>query len=395
MCPIQPTRIALPLLAAACFGLVPAHGREAPPVCQTEQCEWTLSALSRYRVLASEDDGAILPETDQPVEPGDSYEGVPRLIRLLSRIGDLPADFVSEGSDEYAGALVTAVQRFQRRHGLEPDGRITRATLEQLNTPLEVRVRQLELALERWRRPPYDPSQSAIVLNLPEFRLRAFGPGNRLELEMKIVVGQASDHETPALASTLATVVLRPYWNVPFSIQRDELVPEVLKDPSFLSDNHLQVITASGGLVEQAEENRLLTGLRTGQLRLRQTPGPKNVLGAVKFVFPNAYGVYMHGTSAEWLFAKSRRDLSHGCIRVEQSEDLAEWVLRGQPHWSRSRIVEAMHGSAPVTVKVTRPIQVVTMYVTAIAHEDGEVDFFEDIYGQDAELEKRLAKDAP
>jgi murein L,D-transpeptidase YcbB/YkuD len=148
-----------------------------------------LNALEQYRVLAAEDDGTILPETEEPVEPGEHYDGVPRLIRLLRRVGDLPTDGDSTDSDLYEGALVTAVQRFQGRHGLEPDGRIDKTTLAQLNTPLGFRVHQLELALERWRRRPYDPSRPAVVLNLPEFRLRAYR-ANHLDLEMKSWLGR-------------------------------------------------------------------------------------------------------------------------------------------------------------------------------------------------------------
>jgi murein L,D-transpeptidase YcbB/YkuD len=353
------------------------------------------NALERYRVLAAEDDGAILPETGKPVAPGDHYEGVPRLIRLLMRIGDLSADAISADTissdpDVYHGALVTAVKRFQRRHGLEPDGRIDKATLAQLNTPLAFRVHQLELALERWRRRPYDPSRPAIVLNLPEFRLRAFR-ANHLDLEMKIVVGQAPDHKTPILSSELESVIFRPYWNVPLSIQRAELVPEIMKDPSFLSANHFQMVTAQDDVVEDTLSDDLISQLRSGSLRLRQKPGPRNPLGSVKFVFPNDYQVYMHATSEPWLFARRFRDLSHGCIRVERAEDLAEWVLQDEPGWTRNRILKAMHGSESIEVRLTQPIQLVTMYATAVALESGEVHFFDDIYGEDEVLEKELA----
>jgi murein L,D-transpeptidase YcbB/YkuD len=150
--------------------------------------ERTLDALKRYRVLADEDDGAILPETVEPVEAGDRYDGVQRLIGLLTRVGDLPAGASFDDPDLYAGALVTAVQRFQFRHGLEPSGRIDKATLKRLNTPLSYRVHQLELALEQWRLNPTTLA-SAIVVNLPEFRLRAYR-ANHLDLEMKIVVGR-------------------------------------------------------------------------------------------------------------------------------------------------------------------------------------------------------------
>lgn len=355
----------------------------------------TLRALNRYRTLAAEDDGAPLQATEEPVAPGATYADTPRLIRLLSLLGDLPADSVPEDSELYDGELVTAVKRYQSRHGLTPDGILGPATLEQLNTPLRMRVRQLELALERWRRRPYDPARPAIVLNLPEFRLRAFSgvnaAGHNPELEMKVVVGEAPDHKSPILRSQLETVLFLPYWNVPVRIQTIELVPEIQQDRSWVSANHFEMVTAQGEVAGDGRvSDAMLSELQTGQLWLRQKPGPKNVLGLVAFLFPNEYGVYMHDTSAPWLFAKDRRDLSHGCIRVEKPEALADWVLR-ESGWSRERVAEAMHGTKSLSVKVKRPIQVVLMYATAVVMSNGEVHFYPDIYGEDQALEKELA----
>ena len=351
----------------------------------------TRSALEQYRVLAAEDDAAILLSTKKTIEPGERYVGIPRLIRLLSRVGDLPAGMGSTNSDLYAGEIVSAVRRFQSRHGLEPDGRIGKATLAQLNTPLSFRVRQLELALEHWRRLPYDFSRPAIVLNLPEFKLRAFNPGHVPELEMKIVVGQAGKLRTPILSSEIDTVIFRPYWNVPLSIQRNELVPRIRRDPSYISKNDFEFVTSQDVVVAEGPvSDKLLARLRSGSLRLRQRPGPENALGLVKFVFPNQHDVYMHDTPARSLFARARRDFSHGCIRLEAANDLAEWALRDESGWPRDRITAAMQGTESISVKLTRTIPVVTTYVTAVVLESGEVHFFEDIYGEDAALEKEL-----
>jgi murein L,D-transpeptidase YcbB/YkuD len=312
------------------------------------------------------------------------------------RIGDLPTDTSATASDLYQGALVTAVKRFQTRHGLEPDGRIGKATLAQLNTPLSFRVRQIELSLERWRQLPYDSSGPAIVLNLPEFRLRAFGAGHNLELEMKIVIGQARRLRTPVLSSELDTIIFRPYWSVPLSIQRNELIRDIARDPSYIAKNDFELVTTQD-VVETKEvvPEKLLAQLRSGKLRLRQRPGPKNSLGLVKFAFPNPYNVYMHDTPAKSLFAKARRDFSHGCIRLEKAEDLAEWLLRTESAWTQERIVEAMQGTESISVPLKHSIPVVTIYRTAVVLESGEVHFFTDIYGEDAALEKELAKRAP
>jgi murein L,D-transpeptidase YcbB/YkuD len=353
-------------------------------------------ALSQYQALETSDGGELLPVTGEAVEPGDCYDAVPRLIRLLSLTGDLSAQAVPADSGVYEGELVEALKRFQSRHGLEPDGRIDVPTVKQLNTPFHVRVHQLELALERWRRLPYDPRRPAIVLNVPEFRLRAFGGANTAgydpELEMKVVVGQAPEHKSPLLCSHLEFVIFWPYWNVPASIQQNELLPEIQRDPRWISANNFELVTPHGEVVKNGEVSEdTLSGLNTGDLQLRQKPGPKNTLGLVKFAFPNRYGVYMHDTSARWLFEQERRDLSHGCIRLEKPKELAEWVLRGQPGWSRDRIDRAIQGTETISVKIERPIQVVIMYSTAAVMQNGEVHFFEDIYGEDQALETELA----
>jgi murein L,D-transpeptidase YcbB/YkuD len=152
------------------------------------------------------------------------------------------------------------------------------------------------------------------------------------------------------------------------------------------------MITPQGAVLDDPVSDDIVSKLRSGRIRLRQTPGPKNVLGLAKFVFPNQYEVYMHGTSAQWLFDRPRRDLSHGCIRLENAEDLAEWVLRDEAGWTRDRIDEAVSGPESIVVKLKRPIQVVTWYATAVTLPNGEVHFFEDIYGEDAALEKQLAR---
>jgi L,D-transpeptidase YcbB len=365
-------------------------------VSTSDEFKQTLSALERYRVLASEDDSEILPPTKKPVEQGGHYAGIPRLIRLLTLVGDLASVADPADPDVYDATLVAAVKRFQARHGLESDGRLGKGTLAQLNTPLSYRVRQLELALERWRRLPYDPSRRAIVLNLPEFKLRAFDAGHRPALEMKIVIGQAHKLETPLFASEVDTVLFRPYWNVPFSIQRKELLPHIQRDPSYISKNDFELVTSKGAVVSQdAVADTLLAQLRSGTLRLRQRRGPKNSLGLIKFVFPNKYDVYMHDTPAKSLFSRARRDFSHGCIRLEKAQNLAEWVLRDESGWRQDRIVAAMQGTESVSVRLKKTIPVTTMYVTAVVTENGEVHFFEDIYGKDAALERELAEAVP
>ncbi len=357
----------------------------------------TLAALAHYRALAREDDGELLPQTKKPVEPGDVYAGVPRLARLLRTLGDLPPDAIRGADDRiYSRVLVEAVKRFQGRHGLLPDGRIGKGTLAQLNTPLTRRVRQIELTLERWRWVPHSFSRPPIVVNVPEFELRAFGPSYASELEMKVIVGGAYRHKTPVFSGELKLVIFHPYWNVPLSIQRAELVPQLERDRSYLAQHDYEVVTQQGAVVTNGTiSDELLPQLRSGKLLIRQIPGPKNALGLVKFVFPNPNDVYMHDTPGIELFARSRRDFSHGCIRVEKAAELAEWVLREEPDWSPDRIHEAMNGPKPLQVLLKRPIPVLIVYGTAVVLEGGEVRFFEDFYGDNAALEAQLARGYP
>jgi murein L,D-transpeptidase YcbB/YkuD len=187
-------------------------------------------------------------------------------------------------------------------------------------------------------------------------------------------------------------LVFRPYWEVPYSIQRDEIVPALEKDHSYLAKNRFEAVDSQDRVADTSVIGKaLLAKLRSGQLHIRQKPGPENSLGLVKFMFPNPYDVYLHGTPAQELFSRSRRDFSHGCIRVEDPVKLAEWVFSDQPDWTRQRIVDAMHGKDNVKVTLDRPIPVLIVYATAVVMSTGEVHFLDDIYGQDAALEGALA----
>jgi murein L,D-transpeptidase YcbB/YkuD len=355
----------------------------------------TQEALRRYIALAREEQPALLPLTKKPVDPGSSYAAAAQLAAVLRRLGDLPAD-AAVAPNTYEGALVDAVRHFQARHGLEPDGRLGKATLAQLNTPIGHRVRQLQLTLERWRWVPYSFPRPPVVVNIPEFELRALNSSYETELEMKVVVGKAFHHQTPVFTADMKYVIFRPYWNVPRSIQRAELVPKLDRDRSYLANNGYEVVTAQDAVVTNGlVDDALLAQLRSGELRIRQIPGPENALGLVKFLFPNEHDVYLHATPATALFSKYRRDFSHGCIRVEKPEQLAAWVLREKPEWTPERIRDAMDGTKTLQVTLDTPIPVLIVYATAVVLKSGEVRFLEDIYGQDVQLDRLLAKGYP
>jgi L,D-transpeptidase YcbB len=357
----------------------------------------TIQALHSYLEFAKEYDGKPLPAIQKTVGPGDSYAGVPQLIRLLHLVGDLPADanFPSDGT-VYQGLLVDAIKNFQRRHGRAPDGRITAQTLADLNVPVPARVRQMQLTLERWRWLPASYQQTPIVANIPEFHLRVYDDKFRIAMQMNVVVGKAYDHNTPVFSDTMQYVVFRPYWSVPYSIAKAEFLSRISHDPDYLTKKGFEVVNSRQEVVTSGTvTSEMLSQLRAGKLFIRQLPGPKNSLGLVKFIFPNSYNVYMHDTPAQEFFAKSRRDFSHGCIRLEKPADLAVWVLRDNPGWDLNRVRAAMNGSPNQQVNLAHPIPVLILYATVIVTEDGLVHFYDDIYGHDASLEKVLAKGYP
>jgi L,D-transpeptidase YcbB len=354
----------------------------------------TRKTLETYLKLARQDDGELLPVPARVIKPGDSYTGAPRLAKLLQLLGDLREQAQATPSGmTYEGILVDGVKHFQQRHGLDPTGQIDAPTVKQLNIPLARRVIQLGLTLERWRWLPHQFERPPIVVDIPAFRLYAADQEYQVGLSMKVVVGRAYRHKTPVFASQIKSVIFRPYWNVPLGIQQNELVPHIEKDSSYLEENSYEIVDSRGNLVSGgAVSEEIMEKLRSGSLAIRQRPGPDNALGLVKFEFPNPYDVYMHDTPAKNLFARSRRDFSHGCIRVEDPVGLATWVLKDEPEWTPENIRSAMHGDETIRVEVKKPIPVLILYGTAVVLENGVVQFYEDVYGYDAELERALTK---
>ena len=357
----------------------------------------TIHALHTYLELAGKDDGEQLPAAKKTIAPGDAYPGVARLIRLLSLVGDLPADAnVAGDGTVYQGAIVDAVKNFQRRLGRTPDGRISPQTWADLNVPLTSRVRQMQLTLERWRWLPVSYQKSPLVANIPEFHLRAYDENFKIGVTMNVVVGKAYGHDTPVFSDTMEYVIFRPYWNVPYSIAKAEFFPRIARDPDYLSKKGFDVVNSRQEVVTSGTvTSDVLEQLRAGKLFVRQKPGPKNSLGLVKFIFPNNYNIYMHDTPEQEFFSKTRRDFSHGCIRLERPADLAVWVLRNNPGWNMDRIRAAMNGDTTQQVNLTHPIPVLIVYATVIVTEDGIVHFYDDIYGHDAALEKVLEAGYP
>jgi murein L,D-transpeptidase YcbB/YkuD len=357
-------------------------------------------ALAKYRALAAIPDLTRLPRLPQrALRLGDDYAGAAALRRRLAAVGDLAggAALAPADVDRIGPSLVAALERFQTRHGLTPDGVLGPRTFAALTTPIAHRIEQIELTLERFRwLPPF--TAPPIIVNIPQFRLFALANANDHTagmLQMPVIVGGVYPKKrTPVFTGEVQEVVFRPYWNVPRDIVVHEILPALARHPHYLARNHFELVRGPGDDSPVVAPTRAaIAALAAGRLRVRQRPGEDNALGLVKFIFPNAHDVYMHGTPAQALFAHSRRAFSHGCIRVADPVALAGYVLRRGPgDWNAARIVAAMHGADNVHLMLPRPIPVMIVYGTALATEAGPIDFFDDLYGQDRKLEALLQR---
>jgi murein L,D-transpeptidase YcbB/YkuD len=353
------------------------------------------TALMHYRALAAQPELTELPPPGRKaLHIGDAYAGAPQLRKLLLALGDLtpgdiPADAIAT-APLLTPYLVKALKRFQQRHGFLPDGTLGAPTFAALTTPMPRRVRQIELTLERWRWLP-SLDTPPIIVNIPQFQLFAFSTtADRVAdiQQMPVIVGKSyPGTQTPVFVGTLKYVIFDPYWDIPHSITMHEVLPQWRAHPDYLARNHFEIVRGDTVIADQNRSPATLADLANGTLRLRQRPGDDNALGPVKFVFPNAHDVYLHGTPVQRLFAQSRRAFSHGCIRVADPVALAAYVLRNTPgDWNAQKITAAMHQSQSMRINLAQPIKVMILYGTVLATEAGPVEFFDDVYGNDRRL---------
>ncbi len=310
------------------------------------------------------------------------------LVRRLEMSGDLEA-----GRTPSPDSIRDAVESFQSHHGIAPTGRLDRATMTAMNVPLAERIRQVRINLERWRWMPDDLGDRHIIVNIPEFHLKAI-EGSREVLDIRAIVGRTGD-ETPVLSKDMTTVVFSPYWNIPETIATDETLPEIANDPGFLEKNNIEVVRVSTSSPEVVDPETVdwddPETLKS--LSFRQRPGEGNALGLVKFLFPNPENVYVHDTPGDHLFSRIGRSFSHGCVRIEQPIALAEYLLRDQRQWSPEAIQAAMHAGTEKHVKITTPIPIHLTYFTAWTDANGGLNFRDDVYGYDgAPQALRLAR---
>ena len=357
------------------------------------------TALAQYRAIA-ERGGWPRIDAGPKLEMGMRGTRVNALRARLRVTGDLDeydaretspgsSSVASEGS--FDGALLAGVGRFQHRHGLEVDGVVGPQTLKALNVSVWERLRQLEVNLERWRWLPDDLGTRYIVVNIPSYELFVVEDGRRV-MEARVVVGK-SMQQTPVFSATMRYLVLDPYWNIPHKIAVEEMLPQLRRNPYSLFHQNIRVFDTRAGGQEIDPESVDWHAVRaaTFHYRLRQNPGNGNALGRIKFMFPNRHSVYLHDTPARHLFARAQRSFSHGCIRLSRPVDLAEYLLKGNPKWSRDVILSSMGTGRERSVPLPESIPIHLLYWTAWVDADGIVHFRNDIYGQDNPLEQALA----
>lgn len=360
--PFQPDSVLARAVAASdpgayLLGLAPSRPAYASLMAALAQLR-AIEARGTWRTVAA----------GPPLKRGAKGPRVRELRAQLAVRGDLAADRAA--GDSFDLELAAAVARFQDRHGLKPDSVYGPGVVSEVNVPVTTRIQQVRLGLERLRWLPHDPTGRWIRVNLADFRAEVVDDG-KVTFQTRAVIGKQF-HETPAFVDTMTYVVINPYWNVPPSIARGEILPKVRRDPGYLGRNHMEMVGGSG---------------------VRQLPGPWNALGRFKFMLPNPYNIYLHDTPAKALFNEASRAYSHGCVRIHQPADLAAVLLGGQG-WTPERIAETVASGQRTAITLETPIPVYITYVTAFLGADGTLQYRRDVYGRDRKLAEALAHHA-
>ena len=324
--------------------------------------------LAVYYDIQKNGDWPVISANKKNYKKGMAAPEIALIKKRLQLTGDMPA---ADTSQIFTDTLVTGVKKFQQRHGLKTDGIVTATTLREMNTPASQRIQQLLINMDRMRWLPVQPAGDLLIVNIPAFTLHAM-EGNKKSFDMDVVVGK-DGHDTRIFTGNLNQVVFSPYWNVPPSIVKSEILPAIEKDPGYLEKHNME-----------------MTGEYNGLPEIRQLPGGDNALGKVKFLFPNSFNIYFHDTPSKSLFARDKRAFSHGCIRLSDPEKMANYLLRNNSEWDGARINEAMNSGDEKYITLKKPVPVLITYYTAWVDEEGLLNFREDIYGHDKELNKKM-----
>ena len=322
--------------------------------------------LKKYRALRPDTSSINLTARSNGYHLGDSSRMIFIIKQKLYMLGDL--DSVSAtNSTVFDSSLFKAVKNFQKRHGLTVNGIIAKSTVAQLNVPLQKRIEQIMINMERCRWLPIDVKGNYVAVNIPEYALHVYHDDSLL-WNMDVVVGREVN-KTIVFSGTLQYIVFSPYWNVPASILKKEILPAIKRNRNYLAKNHMEFY--SGGNV-------------------RQKPGPWNSLGQVKILFPNSHSIYFHDTPSKHLFGETKRDFSHGCIRLSDPKKFAMYLLQDDMNWTENKIDSAMQSGKEQYVTLKKTLPVFITYFTSWVDRQGQLNFREDIYDRDSNLAELL-----
>ncbi|HEY8688352.1 MAG TPA: L,D-transpeptidase family protein [Chitinophagaceae bacterium] len=320
--------------------------------------------LGRYVSISKNGRWQTITGDAKQFRKGSSSPAILLLKKRLQLAGYMPE---GDSSKNYNDSLVQGIQQAQKSFGYKPDGILGAALLKDLNVPVEKRIENILINMNRMRWMPQEPEGRLILVNIPEFVLHFFDGKNKV-FDMNVVVGKEG-HNTMMFTGKLSTVVFSPYWNIPPSIVKKEIESSIAKNASYLEKNNMER-TPDGGI--------------------RQKPGGENSLGKVKFLFPNSFNIYFHDTPAKGLFNQDKRAYSHGCIRLSEPQKMAEYLLKDNSEWTTDKIVEAMNSGVEKFVKVKDPVPVFITYYTAWVDENGLLNFRDDIYRRDAVVMQKM-----
>jgi len=341
--------------------------------------------LARYREIVAKGGWPEIPD-GPTLRPGATDSRLATLLQRLTISGDMEGKQSSAQVTEYDEGLQAGVRHFQVRHGLDADAIIGPATIKALNFTAEQRVRQLEINLERARWVLDDISDDFILVNIAGFRVYLMRD-RQIAWESKVQVGKTY-HQSPVFRDEMKYLVFNPTWTVPYSIASKEMLPAIQADPEYFQKRDFDVKNRNGELIDPTTVDWSSVTRRNFGYTLVQRPGPANALGRVKFMFPNKHAVYLHDTPSKYLFEKSERAFSHGCIRVEHPYEFAE-ILLG-PDWDQDRIKATLDTEEITTVSMPKSLPVLLLYWTAVVSQNGDVFFYNDVYQRDQNISAAL-----
>ncbi len=361
---------------------------QAPPFVAYQNLR---DALAEYRVFEANGGWETIPE-GKTLKAGMNDPRVSVVRKRLAISGDLQSEDLE--STLYDDVVAVGVKHFQKRHGLAEDGALGKQTLAQMNVPVDKRIRQIRVNMERWRWIDRDQTNSVIAVNIAGFELVGV-ENQQFNIIMPVIVGKTF-HMTPVFSDQISYVEINPYWNVPPSIAKKEMLPKLKKDARYLEKRNFRLFESWQENAKELDSTSIpwasVSARDMARYHIRQDPGPKNALGTVKFMFPNQFNVYLHDTPSHSLFGRTKRTFSHGCIRVSRPAELASYVLGGEEGgWGVDKVNDVIASGERKVVRLDKPLPVYILYRTVLVYPDtDQLMFLQDVYGRDALLEKAL-----